>query len=204
MGFKNKTYFLSVTFFVILMTIILYQLFDKPIAVYFYTLDNQMIKDIFKFLTIFGNSAWYFVPSVFLFLYFKKMNKVHEKKIALYIFMTNLVAGIGVWLFKIPFARARPKLYLEEHIYGFQWFEINPKFASFPSGHTMTIISTVVAFSLLFPKYKYIFLPLGALIAFSRVVVTAHYMSDVVFASFLGTLVAISLHTYYFKSEESS
>jgi membrane-associated phospholipid phosphatase len=40
------------------------------------------------------------------------------------------------------------------------------------------------------------------LVAFSRVVLTQHYMSDVVFASFLGTMVAIYLHQYYFKSKE--
>lgn len=197
---KQVLFFIST----LMLTVILYQFADKTISTYFYTLHNETVTEVFKVLTTFGNSAWYFIPSILLFFYFKKIKKDFNKTvIALYIFMTNLVAGLLVWVFKVPFGRARPKLYLEDNIYGFQWFEIKPDLVSFPSGHTITIISTVVAFSLLFPKWKYLLLPLGALIAFSRVVLTQHYMSDVVFASYLGTMVAIYLHQYYFKSKES-
>jgi len=195
----------QVLFFIgtLMLTIILYQFADKPISTYFYTLHNETITKVFKVLTGFGNSAWYFIPSILLFFYFKKIKKEPNKAlIALYIFMTNLVAGLLVWVLKIPFGRARPKLYFQDNLYGFEWFEIKPDLVSFPSGHTITIISTVVAFSLLFPKWKYLLLPFGALVAFSRVVLTQHYMSDVLFASFLGTMVAIYLYQYYFKSKE--
>ena len=141
-------------------------------------------------------------PLYLLFWYFRKLKNQEYATMALYIFMTNVIAGIGVWFFKIPFGRMRPEFYLDEGLYGFTWFAIDADYASFPSGHTITIISTAVALSLLFPRLKYIFLPIGAVVAFSRVVVTAHYLSDVVFASFLGTMVAIALHKYYFKSKE--
>jgi len=201
MIFERKYMFFFIS--TLITTILLYQFADKAIATYFYTLHNQTVTELFNVLTGLGNSAWYFIPSILLFFYFKKIkNQPNETLIALYIFMTNLVAGLLVWVFKVPFGRARPKLYLEHNLYGFQWFEIKPDLVSFPSGHTITIISTVVAFSLLFPKWKYLLLSLGALVAFSRVVLTKHYMSDVVFASFLGTMVAIYLYQYYFKSKE--
>ena len=187
----------------LIITVLLYQFADKTISTYFYTLNNETVTQLFKLLTGLGNSAWYLIPSILLFFYFKKITKEENKAlIALYLFMTNLVAGLLVWLLKVPFGRVRPKLYFEQNLYGFEWFEIQPNFVSFPSGHTITIISTVVAFSLLFPKWRYLLLPLGALIAFSRVVLTKHYMSDVIFASFLGTMVAIALHQYYFKPKE--
>lgn len=202
MSFFNKKYLF---YFVgtVIISVFLYEFADKTISTYFYTLHNQTVTEVFKVLTRLGNSAWYFIPSILLFLYFKEITKEPKKAlIAGYIFMTNLLAGLLVWVIKVPFGRARPVEFFQENIYGFQWFRIEPHFTSFPSGHTITIISTVVAFSLLFPKWKYLLLPLGALVAFSRVVLTKHYMSDVVFASFLGTMVAIYLHQYYFKRKE--
>jgi membrane-associated phospholipid phosphatase len=115
--------------------------------------------------------------------------------------MTNVVAGLGVWLLKFPFGRARPKLFLNDGVYGFQWFEIDHKFTSFPSGHTITAISTAVALSLLFPKYRFLFISFGVIVAFSRVVGLNHYLSDVLFASFLGSMVAIYLYRYYFMEQ---
>jgi len=200
---KKHLFFFLIT---LILTFIFYQFIDKSIALYFHNVNttNESIHNIFSLITSFGNSAWYLIPSLLLFVYFKKIkNYTSGATIALYIFVTNAVAGILVWLFKVPFGRARPVEFLQENIYGFQWFEFKPDYVSFPSGHTITIISTVVAFSLLFPKWRYLFLPLGALIAFSRVALTEHYMSDVIFASFLGTMVALFLHAYYFKTQES-
>ncbi len=187
---------------VVLTTVLLYLYADREIATYFYQLQDRQFKAFFHFLTRFGKSEWFLVPSFLLFLWFKRQKQLLYAKQALYIFVTNVVAGIGVWFFKIPFGRMRPKLYLQDNLYGFEWFEITSKYVSFPSGHTITVISSAVALSLLFPKWKYLILPLGAMVAFSRVVVTAHYLSDIVFASFLGTMVALFLYQYYFKESK--
>jgi membrane-associated phospholipid phosphatase len=197
--FKTEHYI----FFILttIVTILLYQLADKEIALYFYTMPYPKIKEFFHFMTRFGRSEWYLIPSILLFWYFKKRENREYATLSIYIFMTNVVAGIGVWLIKVPFGRVRPEFFLENGVYGFKWFEINHKFTSFPSGHTITAISSSVALSLIFPKYRYFFIPFGVVVALSRVVGTNHYMSDVVFASFLGTMVAIILHKYYFKKE---
>ncbi|HHH19738.1 MAG TPA: phosphatase PAP2 family protein [Campylobacterales bacterium] len=192
-------FFFAVT---VALVVVLYLFADREIATYFDTLDNPDIRHFFKSITHLGKSEWYLIPSILLFWYFRKKEHYEYATMALYVFVTNVVAGLGVWLFKIPFGRMRPEFYLDEGRYGFEWFEIDADYASFPSGHTITIVSTVVALSLLFPRLKYLLLPVGAVIAFSRVAVTAHYLSDVIFASFLGTMVAIALHRYYFKSKE--
>ena len=193
-----------IIFFIVtvVITALLYLFADREIAVYFHTLDNPNIRQFFSSITHLGKSEWYLIPSILLFWFFYKRKNREYATMTLYLFMTNVIAGIGVWLFKIPFGRMRPEFYLNEGLYGFTWFAIDADYASFPSGHTITIISTVVALSLLFPRLKYILLPIGAVVAFSRVVVTAHYLSDVIFASFLGTMVAIALYRYYFKPKE--
>ncbi|HHD79343.1 MAG TPA: phosphatase PAP2 family protein [Epsilonproteobacteria bacterium] len=183
-------------------TVLLYLYADKELTIYFHQMSGNELKDFFHFLTRFGKSEWYLIPSISLYAWFRYTRHFLYAKQALYVFVTNVVAGLGVWLFKVPFGRARPELYFKEDIYGFQWFEITPKYASFPSGHTITVISTAVALSLLFPRWKYPILLFGTLVALSRVVITAHYLSDVVFASFLGTAVAVYFYQYYFKESK--
>jgi len=198
--FKTTDYIFFIL--TVIITILLYRFADRQIAIYFYNMPYNEIKSFFHFMTRFGKSEWYLIPSILLFWYFRKKERREYATMALYIFMTNVVAGVVVWLIKVPFGRMRPKLYLRDNLYGFEWFEINHKLTSFPSGHTITVISTVVALSLLFPKWKYIFIPFGIIVALSRVVGTNHFMSDVVFASFLGTMVATTLYKYYFKNQE--
>lgn len=189
--------------FVLIATTLLYLYADREIAVYFHALPNtDPYKECFHFLTRFGRSEWYLVPSALLYGWFRYTHRFIYAKQALYIFVTNVVAGVGVWLFKIPFGRVRPDLYFKDNLYGFEWFEIAPKYVSFPSGHTITAISSAVALSLLFPKWKYVILLFGVLVALSRVVVGAHYLSDVLFASFLGTAVAVYFYRYYFQESK--
>ena len=98
---------------------------------------------------------------------------------------------------KIFFGRARPK-------YGgeFTFFSLDSHFNSFPSGHSAdAFVSGVFLYYLLkYSKYsKYRFLPLAyaLLIAFSRVVVSAHYLSDAVAGMAIGILGA-----YFFLSRQ--
>ncbi len=188
-----RYYILSII--TLITTILLYLYGDREIALYFYSIPSDTtLKKFFHFMTRFGKSEWYLVPSFLLYLYFRKIENIKYAKMSLYIFITNVVAGIGVWFIKVPFGRARPKLYILDNIYGFQWFEFNHKLTSFPSGHTITAISSAFALGFLFPKYRYIFLIFGMIIAFSRVVGVNHYMSDILFASFLGYFVALIIY----------
>lgn len=184
---------------------ILYYFVDRDVATYFYNLEDNSFKNFFKYITHFGKSEWFLVPSFLLYIYFRRIKKFIYARESIYIFMTNIVAGIVVWLFKVPFGRMRPSLYFQDNLYGFdffKWFEFGSKYASFPSAHTMTVMSSVVALSLILPKWKYLLLALGLLVAMSRIVITEHYVSDVFFASFLGYIIAKLLHQYYFEKQK--
>jgi membrane-associated phospholipid phosphatase len=162
-------------------------------------MQRDNIKDFFHFITRFGKSEWYLVPSILLFWYFKINLKKNEAKRAIYIFWVNVIAGLGVIFIKFIFGRARPKMFFEESCYGFNWFEVSHKLTSFPSGHTITVFSTAFAMGYLFPKYKYIFLIFATLVAFSRVIGTNHFVSDVIFSVYLGYMVATVLYRRMFK-----
>ncbi len=122
------------------------------------------------------------------------MKRYRYAQMALYVFVTNVVAGLGVWLLKVPFGRLRPKMLFNQGAYGFEGFGIHYSYVSFPSGHSITIFSTATALALLFPRLSIPLFVTATLIAFSRVTVGAHYFSDVVMGSYLGILVAIVLY----------
>jgi membrane-associated phospholipid phosphatase len=117
---------------------------------------------------------------------------VAKSKVWLRIFMAMLIAlalaGLAGKVIKFATGRARPSVKTEEHWNGPRW---SSKYHAFPSGHTASSTAFFVA---LFLKRKKIGAPLlliPVLIGLSRMVVGAHYLSDVTFAAILGTFCAI-------------
>lgn len=92
---------------------------------------------------------------------------------------------------KFVLARARPDLLFDSGAYGFYFFSDVHNLNSTPSGHTLRIFALMTALALLFPRRRYLFLVLAVLVSLSRVVVTAHYPSDVFFGAFIGIFAAL-------------
>jgi undecaprenyl-diphosphatase len=65
-----------------------------------------------------------------------------------------------------------------------------PTSASFPSGHATTAFAAAVALSLLVPRWRWPALALAALVAYSRVYLGVHYVTDIVAGAMLGSAVA--------------
>ena len=171
-----------------------YFFIDKKLALYFEQ-TSQITHDIFKFLTTFGYSEYFLVPSglVFLYFYFRKIDSP-IKEAAKYIFLSVATSGIIVIIIKIITARYRPVMFLEHNLYGFNFFEIGYKVNSFPSGHAATIMGGFSALAFLFPKYKWPLLLFGMVASFSRVVLEKHYLSDVLIGALIGYLVSAWLY----------
>lgn len=62
---------------------------------------------------------------------------------------------------------------------------------SFPSGHTLASVIAAVILTMANRKFGYIAIPLATLIAFSRLYLYLHFLTDVLFSMFLGTLIAV-------------
>lgn len=57
---------------------------------------------------------------------------------------------------------------------------------SFPSNHALNNFALAMFFSLLYPKFKYVFFTIAVLVAFSRVYIGVHYPSDILGGAVLG------------------
>jgi len=99
-----------------------------------------------------------------------------------------LLSGIAVNIVKVIVARPRPKFYYSDHAYWPQWFSFHGKLNSFPSGHSSTEISVILACLLFFPELAAVWLIAGAFWLASNVIAGAHWPSDVLAGAVFGYL----------------
>lgn len=109
---------------------------------------------------------------------------------SLYVLCAVVIAGLAAVLLKSVIGRARPRLFEQTGPYAFDIFGLDANWVSFPSGHTTTIMSCAAALALLLPRWRLPILIAGAMFSVSRVLIGAHYPSDVLGGVALGALVA--------------
>jgi undecaprenyl-diphosphatase len=105
-----------------------------------------------------------------------------------FLFAAVAAAGIAADILKVVFGRARPKLLFDAQVYGFTWFGWQADYWSFPSGHAATIVSLVTALAYLWPGQSLGYLLVGTIVAASRVVVGAHFLSDTIAGAWVAVL----------------
>jgi len=102
---------------------------------------------------------------------------------------------------KYLLGRYRPVMLFEDNLYGFHFFSTQWRMNSTPSGHTLRAFAVCTSLSVLFRRYAGYFIALATLIGLSRIVVTDHYASDIVFGAFIGTFSALWTAALFFRDE---
>ncbi len=122
-------------------------------------------------------------------------------RLALYLFLTIGATSVLVHLLKLVIGRARPALFGEHGAYSLTPFAYDDLYSSFPSGHSAAVGAFFGAFAMLAPRLRPLFL-MGALaIGVSRVILGAHYPSDVAAGLLLGLWTAIAV-AYVFARKQ--
>jgi len=167
---------------------------------------------------VLGDSLWYFIISIaciIIHLFLKKINILNKinfqfEKIyycSLLLFSSVLYSGILAQLIKHILGRSRPSLMgIDNNVY-FNFFTFDSSFHSFPSGHASTIFAAALVFSFIAPKLKIFIYLLAIGIAFSRVVVGAHFITDVVagaFVALIGFKISILILHKFLKINKKS
>lgn len=117
--------------------------------------------------------------------------------------LSLLVSGITVHFIKFLVGRARPNQSPDRIPWDFEPFNFHWHYHSFPSGHSQILFASAVAFAFAFPKYsKWIYLTAAAL-AFTRVLLNQHFLSDVLMGSFIGYCVALIIFYRRFSRDSN-
>ena len=112
---------------------------------------------------------------------------------ATFIFVVNAAAGLFGQFVKHLFGRARPSLIDMVGPFHFDMMAFKSSYASFPSGHSLTAFGTALALAYMLPRWRWWLIALAALVAISRVIISAHYPSDVLAGAGIGLATAILL-----------
>ena len=151
---------------------------DLPIAQWAAN-QSEGFKDIFRLITIAGESHYVLVPAGVIGLWAAWAKRKELAHACGFIFAAVAIGGILTNIVKAIVGRARPKHFFNDGVYTFDPVIFDGSWHSFPSGHTNSAMGAVIALAMLFPKWRLLLLGAGFTIAFSRVAINAHYMADI-------------------------
>ena len=175
-------------------------LVDRPVARFFHDSD-QNVHAVFAVITKFGLSDAYLIVSSLLFVGLRvAAARIRDTVLAprlllnayraLFIFVVVAASGIAADIIKVICGRARPKLLFGENVYGFTWGATQADYWSFPSGHATTAAALAAALFLLWPRGLPLYVVAALLVMASRIILDAHYTSDVIVGAVIGMATA--------------
>jgi lipid A 4'-phosphatase len=170
---------------------------DRPLAEYLHT-HMTAVQPFFAVVQQFGIGYPYLIVTALAFVILRwggELPPLQHRAAAMrsasaipgFMFLAVAASGLIVDLLKIVVGRARPKLLFATGTYDFGWFGLRSDEWSFPSGHAATAAALMTALWCLWPRPLLFYIAAAALIAVSRVMIGAHYLSDVI----AGAVVAV-------------
>jgi undecaprenyl-diphosphatase len=167
----------------------------------------RWVIDFFDTITDYGKSGYFLWPLGLLFLGLAALPpilpNVSRRVLAAimvrvgFLFLAIAVPSLFVTIIKRMIGRARPMVGGSLDPYLFSPFIWRSDYASLPSGHSTTAFAVLVAFGTLWPRARTVLLIYAFLIAVSRVVVTAHYPTDVAVGALVGIGGALLVRRYF-------
>ncbi|MDP2628504.1 MAG: phosphatase PAP2 family protein [Nanoarchaeota archaeon] len=173
----------------IILAVFLIFYFDVQIVKGISLINNAVLNDFFLGITFISSEIiiFFFLTSLFLW-------HEHKRKWILPLWITLGTVVVISFLLKVLVHRLRPFQIgivsilpsLESTSYLIWNF-------SFPSFQSMLAFCAIPILSKEFPKFKYIWIILASLIAFSRVYFGLHFMSDVLVGGIIGYLIGVGI-----------
>jgi undecaprenyl-diphosphatase len=163
------------------------------------------VVDTFNEITDFGQSGWFLMPLAALILIAAIAATPAAGRIASlvvtslavrleFLFLAIALPGLVVTIVKRLIGRVRPSDLGPFSYVPWSW---RPDYASLPSGHGTTAVAAAIAIGALWPKARVPMWAFAVVIAVSRVVIQAHFASDVIAAAFVGAFGAILVRNWF-------
>jgi membrane-associated phospholipid phosphatase len=163
------------------------------------------LVDTFNEITDFGKSGWFLIPIGSLIVLAAIAARPEAGRVTnlvlttllvrlWYVFVAIALPSLFVTIVKRLIGRLRPSE-LGPYVYvPWSW---SPSYASMPSGHATTAVAAAIAVGAVWPKARRVMWIYAALIVASRVIIQAHFVSDVLAAVFVGGFGAILVRNWF-------
>jgi undecaprenyl-diphosphatase len=162
------------------------------------------VINLFNEITDYGRSGWFLWPAGILIIALAVLAATTQRLARLtivslivrleFIFAAVALPGLIVTIIKRLIGRVRPSVVGPFAYVPFSW---RPDYASMPSGHATTAFAVAVALGALWPRARPLLWLYALAIAASRVIIAAHYPSDVIAGACLGGFGALLIRNYF-------
>jgi membrane-associated phospholipid phosphatase len=174
--------------------------FDDSVRDFMAQQQSRAMRSFMRYVSLFGDWPGHAALGLILLAIAWVRGSENWTRIFLSMLIAMSIAGLAGSVIKRAIPRARPSVHSELR-WGGQRF--SSKYHAFPSGHV--VASTAFFAALFFARRRIglVCLPIPILIAFSRMYLGAHYLSDVVCAAVLGILCALAVTHFLLRQLES-
>jgi membrane-associated phospholipid phosphatase len=162
------------------------------------------VINLFNEITDYGRSGWFLWPCGILIIALAVLAATTQRLARLtvvslivrleFIFVAIALPGLVVTVVKRLIGRVRPSIVGPFAYVPFSW---RPDYASMPSGHATTAFAVAVALGALWPRARPLLWLYAIVIAASRVIIAAHYPSDVIAGACVGGFAALIVRNYF-------
>ncbi len=167
----------------------------------------RWVVSAFNWFTDFGKSGWFLWPLAILLVLLAarppSLAGMSQRVLAAamgrvgFLFVAIGAPSLFVTIIKRLIGRARPFVTGVADPYVFDPTKWSAAYAGMPAGHATTAFAVLVAFGTLWPRARTMLLIYALLIAASRVIVTAHYVTDVLAGALVGLIGALLVRHYF-------
>ncbi len=114
------------------------------------------------------------------------------------------IAGILCNVIKYIIGVSRPKYFFLHGYERINFFNLEHKVNSFPSGHTQAAFTIAVLFMIYLNRYFLLILIIASLMGLSRIFMSMHFPSDLLAGAYLGSLIPYILYNHLYKEKIES
>lgn len=173
-------------------SIVSYYALDQAVAASLAGALYQGVKPLFRVLSHLGDAGIYIAAGALLWLWARLARGGDRVRQFGLLLMAGVAAGAGgAELLEYLLGRARPDLLISAGTYGFFPLKFAHHFNSFPSSHAAAAFAAATVLTFIWPRGRTLFFALAALAALSRVMLNAHFISDVIGGAFVGGALAL-------------
>jgi membrane-associated phospholipid phosphatase len=169
--------------------------FDDSVRDFMMQHQNTAMRNFMRYVSFFGD--WPSHAGVGLVLLGLAWRRRSEEwtRVFLAMLLAMMLAGVAGTVIKRTIPRPRPSVHADA---GWGGPRFSSKYHSFPSGHVGASTAFFGVLLIARRRVGLAFLPIPILIAFSRMYIGAHHLSDIVCASVLGILCALVVVHFVF------